>query len=326
MAAERDGKDEKNEKDGSHEQEAVFGEEEYHFADEHPDYDVNAAATPETVAAPAAKPLSARLKDSRRILIGIVVFLLLVGVVYRMLVPSGPPSAPAEITKAVPVSAVNTSVTGAATAPPSATVEAALSPVVTSPPAMPPSSAAPAQPEAATAAVMQSPSPAMNDAVNALSARMDSLEQQNTALVNTMQTQYTQKISDLELQESQVRQQLQEMKTQLGAVTDAFHQLSVMLKAEQEETFPGGGMSAGGGQQDTKNRAAAVAANYSVQAIIPGRAWLRSVSGETVTVAEGDVLRKVGRVVRIDPYDGVVSFDDGHGGMVTLTYGQGGDE
>ena len=62
---------------------------------------------------------------------------------------------------------------------------------------------------------------------------------------------------------------------------------------------------------------------YTVQAIIPGRAWLKSESGDTVTVAEGDVLKDYGRVVKIDPYDGVVNIDTGSK-VITLSYGVGG--
>src|SRR3990167_1827300 len=51
---------------------------------------------------------------------------------------------------------------------------------------------------------------------------------------------------------------------------------------------------------------------YSVQAIIPGRAWLRSENGETVTVAEGDTIKDLGRVTKIDPYDGVVEVNMGN--------------
>ena len=50
---------------------------------------------------------------------------------------------------------------------------------------------------------------------------------------------------------------------------------------------------------------------YSVQAIIPGRAWLRSDNGETITVAEGDMVKGVGRVTKIDPYDGIVEINTG---------------
>lgn len=60
--------------------------------------------------------------------------------------------------------------------------------------------------------------------------------------------------------------------------------------------------------------------SYTVQAIIPGRAWLRADNGETVTVAEGDTIRGLGRVTKIDPYDGVVEVNTGHK-VISLSYG-----
>ena len=59
---------------------------------------------------------------------------------------------------------------------------------------------------------------------------------------------------------------------------------------------------------------------YTVQAIIPGRAWLRSDAGDTVTVTEGDVIKDVGRITKIDPYDGIVQVNTGTK-VVSLTYG-----
>ena len=59
---------------------------------------------------------------------------------------------------------------------------------------------------------------------------------------------------------------------------------------------------------------------YTVQAIIPGRAWLRAKNGDTVTVAEGDDIKGIGRVTKIDPYDGVVEVNV-QGRSVSLTYG-----
>ena len=67
-------------------------------------------------------------------------------------------------------------------------------------------------------------------------------------------------------------------------------------------------------------RPAQVKSMFSVQAIIPGRAWLKSENGETVTVAEGDILKNYGKIIKIDPYDGVVQID-ASGRVVTLSYG-----
>ena len=63
---------------------------------------------------------------------------------------------------------------------------------------------------------------------------------------------------------------------------------------------------------------------YAVQAIIPGRAWLKSDAGDTVTVAEGDILKGFGRITKIDPYDGIVNIDTGNK-VITLSYGVNGE-
>lgn len=50
---------------------------------------------------------------------------------------------------------------------------------------------------------------------------------------------------------------------------------------------------------------------YYVTAVIPGRAWLASRDGETLTVAGGDYLHGYGKVKSIDPYSGDVVTDSG---------------
>lgn len=50
---------------------------------------------------------------------------------------------------------------------------------------------------------------------------------------------------------------------------------------------------------------------YTVYAIIPGRAWLRSTSGKTLTVSEGDQVDEYGKVLKIDPSNGIVVTSSG---------------
>ena len=49
----------------------------------------------------------------------------------------------------------------------------------------------------------------------------------------------------------------------------------------------------------------------SVHAIIPGRAWLKSKDGSTITVTEGDSLERYGKVLVIDASNGVVITSSG---------------
>jgi len=159
-----------------------------------------------------------------------------------------------------------------------------------------------------------------DQAMSSLAARVAAVEQQNTAIMNTLQTQYAQKVSDYEMQASQLRNDMKTLKAQVADVEQAFHQLSTLLQKQAANSTREASMPA-----EAKAPQTAKQTGYSVQAIIPGRAWLKSDSGDTVTVAEGDILRGVGRVVRIDPYDGIVNLDTGHK-IITLSYGMGTDE
>jgi len=154
------------------------------------------------------------------------------------------------------------------------------------------------------------------------------LEQQSSAIANLLQTQYAQKIANTEMQNSETHTQVQELVTRVSTMELAFHQLTKMLADAKGGAGPAGrakntgasGWRSAGQQADHPPRV-----GYSVQAIIPGRAWLRSDSGDTVTVAEGDMLRGLGRIARIDPYDGIVNIDTGTK-TVTLSYGANDDQ
>lgn len=50
---------------------------------------------------------------------------------------------------------------------------------------------------------------------------------------------------------------------------------------------------------------------YTVYAIIPGRAWLRSHDGKTITVSEGDTIKEYGKVLKIDAGEGIVVTSSG---------------
>lgn len=50
---------------------------------------------------------------------------------------------------------------------------------------------------------------------------------------------------------------------------------------------------------------------YYIQAAIPGRAWLKSTKGITITVVEGTMVKGYGRVKVIDPHQGQVVLSSG---------------
>ena len=50
---------------------------------------------------------------------------------------------------------------------------------------------------------------------------------------------------------------------------------------------------------------------YVVHAVIPGRAWLKSSSGQIITVTEGDLLGDYGKIAFIDPTSNIVRTSSG---------------
>ncbi|MDA8561922.1 hypothetical protein N9L02_02275 [Gammaproteobacteria bacterium] len=153
-----------------------------------------------------------------------------------------------------------------------------------------------------------------------VSARVKAVEDNNIAMMNLLQTEYAQKFSDFDMQSNLVRNKIDEMSKRINRMESNLEQITKLLKqsASRSNKQQTGRLESVMLAQGTSSR---VPKNiYSVQAIIPGRAWLKADSGDTVTVAEGDTLRDYGRVNKIDPYDGVVEIDTGNK-IIALSYG-----
>ncbi|MBV8803123.1 MAG: hypothetical protein JO131_09250 [Gammaproteobacteria bacterium] len=115
---------------------------------------------------------------------------------------------------------------------------------------------------------------------------------------------------------------MEELTKRINRMESLLVQLSQIIQNGRQTTMTGplpSNMVMGSSATET-TKVAEPKINYSVQAIIPGRAWLKSESGDTITVAEGDILRSYGRVTKIDPYDGIVNIDTGNK-VITLSYG-----
>jgi hypothetical protein len=157
--------------------------------------------------------------------------------------------------------------------------------------------------------------------------KIAAMESESTRMVSQLQTEYTQKLNDFSIQNKALQDQVQLLNTRMGTIETQMGQL-VHALTRQQRAVP---MASPEGMNNIPpppppNMPAEprydVRTSYSVQAIIPGRAWLKSDSGETVTVAEGDSVRGLGRVTRIDPYDGVVEISTGRK-VIALSYGNG---
>lgn len=281
--------DERNNDEYEHQEES-----EYHFSDDQLDYDFESDMEQqpiESTTKPAQSGLMSKLTQYRKVLIGSAVFVVLVFVVYQVLVPNGPEVN--EITPPKPISPIP--------APPKMVV-----------PAMPQQPAVESQQQTTPqTSVLPAQQPTGERTVL---ERLAALEEENRKIASLLQTQYAQKMDEYEAENNAAKDRVQELNKRLANMEATINQMAKLLEA--------------GGRRAMTEKPAVKSAEpklmYTVQAIIPGRAWLKSDMGETVTVAEGEMLKNAGRVVKIDPYDGVVEIDRG-GRIVTLSYGVTGD-
>jgi len=320
---------------------------EYHFSDEEVSYEVESET-------PAAAPVSSsgegrgfasRMTGSRRMLISFVVFLAIVFVVYKVVSPSS--STPSTDITAAPTVSAQTGTAPAATSPqvaaPAAPVVATTPPPAPAQPAVsvaPPAPALAQQPQQLAPATQnppavatlpavipvqsalpaggQSPAAAMGAYIEDKSQSLTTASQQAMAQI---QTQYTQQFNEFTTQNKSLQSQIQTLSTRVADMETQINQLVQVLTRRNHAAPPSSMNTPAPHVQPARSPEVKIA--YNVQAIIPGRAWLKSENGETLTVAEGDVIRDVGRVTKIDPYDGVVEINTGTK-AVSLSYGNGG--
>lgn len=193
-------------------------------------------------------------------------------------------------------------------------------------------------PPAAQAVATAPPAPAMPSQMqNVDTGNGTVLAAENARLAGQLQAEYTQRIADYQAQNKNLVTQVEALNSRVASMETEMSQLIQTLTQQfQGGTVPAAGignMQPSAMPSSAPPPASAMAVPpeqagppprvpYSVQAIIPGRAWLRANNGDTVTVAEGDEIKGVGRVTKIDPYDGVVELNV-QGRAVSLSYGNG---
>jgi len=169
--------------------------------------------------------------------------------------------------------------------------------------------------------------PSSQDQINALAA-------ENSRLMNQLQVEYAQKLAVFSTQSKEMQDQLQSLNARVSGIETQLNQLLQTLNKQNPAAGPSSSNTMVPPPPGGANAIAPSAANaivpissgvetklpFAVQAIIPGRAWLKSDNGDTLTVAEGDTLKGYGRITKIDPYDGTVLIDTGSK-MLTLSYG-----
>ena len=330
---------------------------EYHFSDDEENYEPDAGSTKQSS---SGNPLAGSANRSKRIIISGVVFVALILVVYKMIAPttSEPttiitPQASTQMMSAQPASPV-VPVVSAQSAPtsqaPISQMPPQVSPVVQqntgmgqqsvaempgqSPTAPPPQPAVaqynnnvmpavmPAtpqynEPDTSLMGSSQAPSMIIEPGSSGYDDKAAALAAENAKLTEQLQAEYNKRINEYQNQNKILQEQVQSLSNKVATVENQMNQMIQALGPQAGNPPQSEALSA------LPERAAPPPhIPYTVQAIIPGRAWLRSSNGETLTVAEGDEVKGVGRVGKIDPYDGTVEINV-QGRSVVLSYGNG---
>jgi len=329
-------------RDDKYEEHHPDEESEYHFSEDEVSYEVEQDTPKPAPTSNIKEDLIKRLKESKRLLIGLVFFLVLIFIVYKFVSPSAPPTeniisqAPiSELPKALtanqPVNALPVKAPNPAAAPtvppvpmsPAVATQPMQSPVSSSTQqTMPIASVQTNQPPVAMSAGQQPSAPLYPTAVAntqttgaGVEGRIESVAATNEKMMTQLQADYTQKMNDFAAQNAALQNQLQLLNTRVANMEGQLNQLVQALSHQTDRRNNSAPTSQTQPQASPEPKIP-----YNVQAIIPGRAWLRSDSGETITVAEGDQIKDLGRVSKIDPYDGIVEINTGTK-VISLSYG-----
>ncbi|MFZ2314194.1 MAG: hypothetical protein WAW86_00850 [Gammaproteobacteria bacterium] len=318
---------------------------EYHFSDEETvSYEVeNDPSKVTTSSSAGGESFMNKITRSKRMLISLGVFLVLVFVVYKMVAPSN--DNPAAVGDIAAVSSIPARpMTQQPQQPQQQPVAAVAQQPMQQPVQQPVAEVPPAPLQQAMMAPEQQPpaplaQPMNNQPTNVMPQQVTenipvptqaggypanvpvvgqvptAVPVNNEQVITQMQNEYEQRASESANQNKALQDQLQALNSRVAMMETQMTQMVQALTSRQSQNAM---ESAPAPVVDNAPRVA-----YSVQAIIPGRAWLRSDNGETVTVAEGDVVKQLGRVTKIDPYDGVVEVSTGNK-MISLSYGNGG--
>ncbi|MCS5708319.1 hypothetical protein CC99x_005310 [Candidatus Berkiella cookevillensis] len=133
----------------------------------------------------------------------------------------------------------------------------------------------------------------------------------------------TQKIKDIEKDLELTAGKMVNVDRSLGDIHQDIKQLTQIVKSLTEQVNElYASREAYKADQANKARKARVAASsapkkstvsqsMTIHAIIPGRAWLRTQEGKTLSVAEGDMLGEYGKILKIDAPTGTVITSSG---------------
>ncbi len=135
------------------------------------------------------------------------------------------------------------------------------------------------------------------------------LEEQDNAL-KTRITNLEKELANANQNAAQANAAVNKMQNDLATISASIQEVSNQLKSFEEEREKRQAKAVAA-KKHSSPKAESANPTLSVYAIIPGRAWLRSGNGKTITVTEGDTVGEYGKVLKIDAGNGVVVTSSG---------------
>ena len=149
--------------------------------------------------------------------------------------------------------------------------------------------------------------------VGSLKKEIDSITKSNSTKINEIEKdlQLTAgKIVNVDRNLGLIQQDISQLTQVVKALTEQVAELQAArqaIKADAADRARRSGQAAAGSTQ----KAPHVSQTMTIHAIIPGRAWIRTQDGKTLSVAEGDMLGQFGKVLKIDAATGSVLTSSG---------------
>jgi intracellular multiplication protein IcmG len=142
-------------------------------------------------------------------------------------------------------------------------------------------------------------------AVPDLEKAVEQMKTVSTNLAQSVSQAQFQNQTDITNLESSVSKLSDSLKQVTATVTTLSNAVYQQQQAQRQAAYAR--------QQASEKAAAAIRQrrDYFVDAVIPGRAWLKGIDGSTITVAVGNKLPGYGTVLSINPYSGVVKTSAG---------------
>src|SRR3990167_7087199 len=271
-----------NDRDDKHE---GSDDSEYHFSDDDVDYEAEPDSSKPASVTEAHADSARSTGGSKRLLIGLAVFFGLVFIAYKMVAPSS--SVPATDIAPQTSALVAASPVQQQATPQQVAHDMSATQTVAGQPAAIPQSAPvhhampqmiPVQTSVTTPTVMASTMPPQVGQTANVAEK--SLAMENAKLTSQLQAEYAQRINDYQSQNRNLQDQVQTLNTRVANMESEMNQLIQTLTQQ----FQGGASASAAIQPPASVDQAGPPPRipYTVQAIIPGRAWLRAKNAHTV--------------------------------------------